>query len=115
MTDKMIRYVDIELDKPRKMRFNLAAWCKFYELTNINILVDPLDLTKLNPVQLRALIYSCLITDDSDLKPAELANIIYGFSLKELYAKLLLAIEVSSNTEKPEVTDNRPLAVESHG
>jgi hypothetical protein len=63
---ELVPSVPITLDKPRNLRFDLNAMVAFERATGKSI--RDLDIIKATDEESRALIWSCLIHEDKDLK-----------------------------------------------
>lgn len=102
--------VEITLDKKRYLFFDLNAMCSFQEVTGKNLFeakVFKRVLTKMEPVDLRALLWACLLDDDPDLTLREAGKLMQDMG------KVATAINQAITVALPEAEKSRPLARKS--
>jgi hypothetical protein len=101
----IVREYEIELDKVRHIRFDLAAMIRFQEMTDVNLL-DGFDSSTLrNPKNLQALIYSCLVHEDPDLMPDTISPYV-GFGNIPIIMKIVGAAVKNAYPDQEELEDS---------
>ena len=81
---KLAPSVEIDLDKPRRLVFDLNAMC-VYERASGKRLTD-LDLGLMSDLQV--LLWACLQDDDPELHIEQVGKLIHGGNMSEVYAAL---------------------------
>ena len=102
---KVLPYVEIELDKPRRLMYDLNAMCAYEEKTGENML-NGLDLKRMNAQQVRVLLWAGLTHEDTKLTLQDVGKLITGKSILDLTKAVLSAWEKAL----PEPEGSAPLA-----
>jgi hypothetical protein len=92
--------ISITLDKPRKLLFNLNAMVSFEEATGKSILKGEID-QEMTAVELRALLWGCLLDDDPSLTIEAVGKMIDSNNMNEIAAQLIKAWNVAVPEGKP--------------
>lgn len=82
--------VPITFDKERHLLLDLNAMVSFQEATGKNLFSDEL-LKDLSPIDLRALLWACLIHEDDSLTLKQVGAWIHTGNMKEIAGKLTTA------------------------
>lgn len=103
-------YVDINLDKPRKLLFNFNAMVLFEEATGISILNQSV-WSNLTAKNIRALVWACLVHEDKMLTLEQVGEMLGLGNLEEITEKLALAWANAMPNKKEEkgTTKDDPL------
>lgn len=68
--------VDVVLDRPRYLRFNMSAMSAFDKKTGVDFLHKGFDASNLDMGQLQALLWSCLLEEDPELTMAQVGDMV---------------------------------------
>jgi len=96
------RYVDIELDKPRRLRYDLNALCELEDRFNKPIMELLKDVGQNMSIKLvRTLVWAGLIHEDKDLTEAQVGEMIDLSNIIEVQEKLTEALSTSFSGKNP--------------
>jgi hypothetical protein len=96
--------VSIELDKKRHLLLDLNAMVAFQETTGKNLFSTEIG-NNLSPVDLRALLWSCLIHEDEALTLKQVGSWIHTGNMTEIAEKLVAAWSESMPESEGESAD----------
>jgi len=117
MSSKVNPKVPIQLDKKRHLLFNLNAMVAFQEATGKNLFsrqVAESLAQEMNPADLRAMLWACLLHEDSELTLEQVGSWINPNNMTEIATTLIEAWETASPESEGE-TDDAPLPANSPG
>lgn len=90
---ELVSPVEINLDKTRKLRFDMNAMASFERISGKNI--RKLDYDNLDVADIRALVWACLLDDDPAITPEIVGHAITPANFDDVTTKLLEAINAS--------------------
>jgi hypothetical protein len=106
--------IEITLDKKRHLLFDLNAMCSFEEVTGKNLFESDVFekiLKNMDPINLRALLWACLLEEDPELSLKDAGKLLHGVSLEKVATAINAAIMVAV----PEGKQGAPLASRLRG
>lgn len=98
--------ITITLDRPRVLRFDLNAMVSFEEASGKSLFDPSFQLHSMSAKDLRAMLWACLLHDDSSLTLEDVGTMISTDNMADVSAKLNEAFEVAMPEER---TSDRPL------
>lgn len=93
-----VNAVKVELDKERTLRFDFNAMARFEEVTGMNSFL--MDWKKINAIQMRALMWACLVHEDPALTLDQVGSMLHSGNSKVIGSKLMEAIVAGSPKDK---------------
>jgi len=93
-----VNSVKIDLDKERTLRFDFNAMASYEEATGANALL--MDWAKASAKQIRALMWACLLHEDSSLTLEQVGGMLHGGNAKIIGKKIMEAILAGSPKAK---------------
>lgn len=100
------RYVDIDLDKPRKLRYDMNALCELEDVFDKPIMEVLAEIeTGMSIKLVRAVLWAGLIHEDEELTQRQVGTMIDMSNIMEVQEKLTEAISTSmsgKNAKGPE-------------
>lgn len=101
------KYVEITLDKPRRILFDMNAMCEFEKVTGKNFFEFSSNASKMSASDLRAFLWACLIHEDKNLTIEEVGQMINGENIEAISQSLIKAQVL--NTPETSKDEQRPL------
>lgn len=106
-------FVDIELDKPRRLLIDFNAMCSFEEAAGKAFLefADSMTAGTASMKDVRALLWACLIHEDESLTVNRVGELFNYSSVQEVIIKLLDAFKANMPDKKEgdrPLEENRP-------
>ncbi|MCK9583183.1 MAG: hypothetical protein M0Q46_06205 [Endomicrobiales bacterium] len=109
---KLAKCIDIELDKPRKLLYNLNAMAAYEEKTGKNFLDLPSE--KISATLLRVVLWTGLIHEDKKLTLEQVGDMLDSENMLEIQKKIVEAASANSPTiEKTDESEEKLPLVES--
>ena len=90
--DKARPQVKVMLDRERTLVLDLNAMAAYCEATGKSFLRGEVDMAKINEVELRALLWACLLTDDPGLTREQVGAMVNVGNMPGVAAKLFQAV-----------------------
>lgn len=110
MANKKRGYVEIELDKKRKLRYDFNAMCELEDVLGRPL--QELSDKNLRMKDMRAMLWAGLLHQDPDLDILEVGNLIdEAESMQYVAEKVAEAIELSQGTNKKKTVKTKKRAV----
>ncbi|OGO04005.1 MAG: hypothetical protein A2Y91_03510 [Chloroflexi bacterium RBG_13_54_8] len=100
-------YVEVELDKPRRLRLDLNAMSDFEKATGKNFSAigkEP------SATDIRALLWACLKHEDERMTPHDIGKLITPGNMGEIIKRLVELYKVSLPEPEGEAHSTSPLA-----
>jgi len=95
-----VNSVKIDLDKERTLRFDFNAMAHYEEATGANALL--MDIKKFTAKQVRALMWACLLHEDSTLTLEQVGEMLHAGNAKMIGKKISETILSGSTKAKEE-------------
>ncbi len=96
------RYVDIELDKPRKLRYDLNALCELEDRFDKPIMEILSGIGEKMSIKLvRTLVWAGLIHEDEELTEKQVGTMVDMSNIMEVQEKLTEALSTSFSGKNP--------------
>jgi hypothetical protein len=97
MANKQTGYVEVELDKVRKIFFDLNALGELEE--RLGVPLDELQNVKLSIKNVRTLIWAGLIHEDEDLTEQYVGKLVHVGNLQHVQEKIALAMSYAKESK----------------
>lgn len=102
------KYVEITLDKPRRLLLDMNAMAAFEKATEKNFFKFAANISEMSVTDLRAFLWACLLHDDKTLTLEVVGDIIGFANIDEINAKLAEAMTANAPISSGE--NKSPLA-----
>jgi len=96
--NKAAVYIDIVLDKPRKLLFDMNAMATFEETTKLNFFTFTKNMTNLSAIELRAFLHAGLVHEDPSLTLKAVGAMIGPENMQQVHSSIIKSISVNNPT-----------------
>lgn len=111
MRDGSALLIPIELDRPRRLRFDFNAFAAYEEATGKNVLAGDLQADLSSVRGLRALLWAALLHEDPELTQQQVGAMLHLGNLTEMTGRVQAALAQALPDPEPE--GNAPAAAPS--
>ena len=110
------RYVEIVLDKPRKLCFDMNAMAGFEDATGKSFFEWSQNMSKMTAKDLRAFLWSCLVHEDEKLTIQMVGSFINRENMESIQESLVkVQLANAAETEAGKEGEKVPLAESPQG